>query len=152
MLCALAYRLLLALAVLFVGLSHGVAAVADPIVGTWAEVDEDGEVGAWIAVTEKGGHFEGRIVRLFPGADEPAEPVCSRCSGPRKNAPVLGLTVIERLKRQGDAYAGGRIVDPDDGSEYQLEARLSEGGKSLIIRAFAGVSLLGRTQVWRRQP
>jgi uncharacterized protein (DUF2147 family) len=125
---------------------------ADPIVGTWAEVDEDGEVGAWIAITAKGGLFEGRIVKLFPGPGEPAEPVCGACDGQRKDAPVLGMTVVAGLRRQGDKYSGGRILDPDDGTEYQLEAHLGEGGKTLTIHAFSGISLLGRTQVWRRQP
>lgn len=128
------------------------AAPADPIVGTWAQVDEDGDVGAWIAIADKGGRFEGRIVKLFPGAGDPPDPVCGKCSGPRKGAPVLGLTVIEGLRRQGDVYGGGTILDPDEGTEYRLEARLGDEGRTLSVRAYAGISLLGRTQVWRRQP
>lgn len=145
-------RLAFALGALLVASSQAPAAPADPIVGTWAEVDEDGDVGAWVAIAEKGGRFEGRIVKLFPSEGEPANPVCSACSGARKDTPVLGMTVIEGLKRQGDVYAGGRILDPDDGSEYQLEVRLGEGGKTLSVRAFKGVALLGRTQVWQRLP
>lgn len=128
------------------------AAPQDPIVGTWAAADEDGDVGALVTIAEKGGTFEGRISRLFPSPGDPANPVCDKCTGARKGAPLLGLTVVQGLRRQGGDYEGGRILDPDTGTEYQLKAQLADGGQTLTIRAFAGVSLLGRTQVWRRQP
>jgi uncharacterized protein (DUF2147 family) len=133
-------------------ISGPAAAAADPIVGTWDQVDEDGDVGAVVAIAEKAGRFEGRIVKLFPGPDEPANPVCDKCRGARHNVPVLGMTVIEGLRREGDHYAGGTIVDPDTGSEYRLEVRLGPDGRTLAVRAFTGVSLFGRTQTWRREP
>ena len=123
----------------------------DPIVGEWEQVDEDGQVGALVALRERGGVVEGVIVKVFPEPGEPGNPVCSRCQGPLKDAPVVGLTVIRDLKRTPEGYRGGQILDPDTGDTYQLEAKLSPTGQALEVRGFKGVSLFGRTQVWRRR-
>ncbi|GGH19075.1 hypothetical protein GCM10007036_21710 [Alsobacter metallidurans] len=126
------------------------AAPPDPIVGVWEQVDEDGDVGALIALKERGGTIEGVIVKLFPAPGEPPNPVCSACLGALHNAPLLGLTVVDGLRRTKERYEGGSILDPDTGETYQLTAVLAAGNRSLQVHAYRGVSLLGRTQQWRR--
>ena len=56
------------------------------------------------------------------------------------------------MTRRDDEYAGGEILDPETGSVYRCRFRLQDGGRKLLVRGFAGVALLGRTQVWIREP
>ena len=145
-------RILVPLLMLLAALQPALAGPPDPIVGTWAAADEDGDVGALVSMGDMGGPFVGRITKLFPAPGDPANPTCDTCTGARMGAPLMGLTVVEGLRRQGAGYEGGRILDPDTGTQYQLKAQLGDDGRTLTIRAFAGVALLGRTQTWRRQP
>jgi uncharacterized protein (DUF2147 family) len=128
------------------------AGAADPITGTWQQVDEDGEVGALVALAVDQGAVVGRITKVFPGPGEPADPVCDKCPGALRGKPVLGLTVVRGLKPEGRHYAGGRILDPETGEDYDLQADLSPDGQTLSVRAYRGLSLLGRSQTWRRAP
>lgn len=55
------------------------------------------------------------------------------------------------LKKQGEVWAGGEILDPKNGKIYRAKMSLSEDGNSLNVRGFIGVSLIGRTQTWHRE-
>jgi len=125
---------------------------ADPITGTWQQVDEDGEVGALVALAVDHGAVVGRITKVFPGPGEPEDPVCEKCPGALRGKPVVGLAIVRGLKPEGRHYAGGRILDPETGDDYDLQADLSPDGQSLSVRAYRGLSLLGRSQTWRRAP
>jgi uncharacterized protein (DUF2147 family) len=134
------------------GLAPLGAQAADPIAGTWEHRDEDGRVDALIALGPAGGGIEGRIVKVFPGDGEPANPVCEACTGPLHNAPLVGLRIVSGLRPVKGAYEQGRLLDPDTGSEYSMQARISADGRQLEVRAYKGVSLLGRTETWNRAP
>jgi uncharacterized protein (DUF2147 family) len=49
-------------------------------------------------------------------------------------------------------WEGGKILDPENGTEYSLRLTPIEGGAKLQVRGFLGFSLLGRTQTWVRVP
>ncbi len=56
------------------------------------------------------------------------------------------------IKKDSDTkWAGGKIMDPNNGKTYSSKMELIYGGKKLQVRGFLGISLLGRTQVWERQ-
>ena len=80
--------------------------------GLWQKLDENGKPMGWFLFVEHNGVYEGSIAKLFPrpGHDEP-NPICSRCPGDRKNAPLLGLSLIRGMKRQGLRYDGGSIIE-----------------------------------------
>ena len=61
------------------------------------------------------------------------------------------MQILSGLKPDGDEWAGGEILDPNNGKVYKAKARLADGGKKLEVRGFIGVSLLGRTQTWQRE-
>ncbi|WP_315856578.1 DUF2147 domain-containing protein [Rhizobium leguminosarum] len=63
----------------------------------------------------------------------------------------MGLVILSGLKKDGDEYTGGKILDPDNGKVYSSKIYLADEGKKLNVRGFIGVSLLGRSQVWERQ-
>ncbi|MFO1149047.1 MAG: DUF2147 domain-containing protein [Alsobacter sp.] len=140
--------------VTLLGLACGPASAqaADPIAGTWEHRDEDGRVDALIAFSRAGGTIDGRIVKVFPGEGEPADPVCDACTGALHNAPLVGLLIVSGLRPVHGGYEGGRLIDPDTGGEYAMKARVAGDGRQLEVRAYKGVSILGRTEIWTRRP
>ncbi len=144
----------LALTILLGALPGAASAAPPSVTGTWQQFDEDtGALQALVTITEHGGVVEGVVTKLFPIPGEPANPVCADCKGAKKDRPVLGMKVIERMKRASDgSYDGGVITDPESGTEYRCHLSLSEDGKLLEVRGFVGVSLFGRTQEWKRAP
>jgi uncharacterized protein (DUF2147 family) len=121
--------------------------------GFWQETDDQGRPGAWFLFVEKDGLYEGRFVKMFkqPGEQE-LFLTCRKCTGDQKDAPMMGLTIVKGMKRNGDKYTGGTILDPRDGTLYHAQMELSADGQELSVRGYLGIPLLGQTQVWTRQP
>ena len=123
-------------------------AQAEGIAGTWKTIDDETrQPKALVQITETGNEYQGKIIRLFANPDVK----CSKCEGDRKDKPVDGMTILWGLKKTGETYEGGKILDPKNGKIYDSKARLVDGGQKLEVRGFMGVSLLGRTQTWDRQ-
>jgi uncharacterized protein (DUF2147 family) len=55
------------------------------------------------------------------------------------------------LKKQGDEYERGAILDPESGKLYRATMKLDGDGRKLGVRGFIGFSLFGRTQTWVRE-
>jgi uncharacterized protein (DUF2147 family) len=130
-----------------------VRAAETSALGLWEQVDESsGKAESWFRITERNGVYEGKIVKIFfkPGEDE--NWVCDKCQGAERGQPVLGLTLIKGMRRNGDAYEDGTIMDPRDGSVYRALMRLSPDGRKLEVRGYLGISLFGRSQTWNRLP
>lgn len=144
----------IAAAVVLLGVGTLAAPTAEPTaVGLWEQVDESsGKAESWFKISERNGVYEGNVVKIFskPGEDENF--VCSKCEGSEKGAPVLGLTLIKGMQRNGLAYENGTIMDPRDGAVYRALMKLSPDGRKLEVRGYLGISLFGRTQVWNRLP
>jgi len=64
---------------------------------------------------------------------------------------LIGLRILWDLRKDGDEWSGGRILDPDNGKVYKCSIAVEHDGKKLRVRGFIGFSLLGRTQFWLRQ-
>ncbi len=121
-------------------------------VGLWKNVDDvSGKPKALIRITENQGELSGRIEKLFRAPSEDQNPKCDKCEGARKDQPVLGMVFMSGLKKHGDEYAGGEILDPDNGKVYKSKMTLTDGGKKLNVRGYIGFALFGRSQVWLRQ-
>jgi uncharacterized protein (DUF2147 family) len=126
------------------------ADVASPV-GLWKNVDDvSGKPRALIRITDANGTLVGKIERVFPGPGEDPNPKCDKCEGSKKDAPIIGLEILSGLTKDGDEFAGGEILDPDNGKVYRSKIRLIDDGKRLSVRGYIGMPLLGRSQTWER--
>ena len=145
-----AMRALIVAAALMV--ASNLAAAAGSPAGTWRSIDDKTkQERSIIRISEENGEFKGVVEKLFdqPG-DDPAH-LCKECKGERKDKPIVGMTILWGLKKDGDTWAGGEILDPHNGKIYRCKMTLSEDGKSLNVRGFIGISLIGRSQIWYRE-
>ena len=122
------------------------------VAGLWEQSDDDGVVGAWFVFEEKDGFFNGRLVKAFPKPEDPVFDTCARCTGDQKDAKMMGLTIINGMKRTGLTYKDGSILDPRDGNVYHAEMAMSPDGQSLAVRGYLFMPMLGKTQTWKRLP
>ena len=120
-------------------------------VGRWQTVDDKtGKPSGVVRIYEQNGTLYGNIEKVL----DPARAAfnCVACTDDRKGKPLLGLNIIRGLKRDGDGWNGGTVIDPETGSVYKASARLDDGGRKLVVRGYLGISLLGRSQTWVREP
>lgn len=98
--------------------------------------------------------FEGKVVGILPlPSDDPDNPgrLCKLCTDERKDKPILGMISLRGLRPDGDVFAGGETLDPDNGKTYRCKLMVRDGGNRLDVRGFIGMALIGRTQSWVRE-
>lgn len=147
----LKFRLIapLALSLLF-----GMPALAQDLsspAGQWTTIDDTtGKPKSVVEINVAGDQLTGKVLEVLQ-SDQGPHPICKECDGERKNQPIEGMTIIWDMKKDGDGWAGGTILDPKTGKTYGCKIHLADGGQKLEVRGFKGFSLLGRTQVWQRK-
>lgn len=121
-------------------------------VGLWKTIDDSsGKPTALIRITENNGELTGKIEKLFRAPNEDQNPKCHLCTDYRKDQPIVGMTIVSGLKKDGNEYTGGEILDPKNGKVYKSKLTPLDGGKKVEVRGYIGVPMFGRSQVWLRQ-
>ena len=121
--------------------------------GLWKTIDDNTkQPKAYIRIVETNGVYSGKLEKIIdPTA--PNEAICKACTDDRKDKPLLGLELMRGVKQNADdktVFDGGRILDPNNGTDYKVKLKPIEGGAKLEVRGYVGFSLLGRTQTWIR--
>jgi Uncharacterized protein conserved in bacteria len=123
-------------------------------IGTWktvaSEGPDKGKAKSHIEIFEKSGVYFGKIVKLLL---KPQDTLCDKCKGDLKNKPMVGMVNIQNMKKTGstdeelgEAYAGGTVMNPDDGKIYKCKFWVK--GDVLTLRGYIG--FIYKTQIWSR--
>ncbi len=121
---------------------------AQNIFGKWNSFDEEtDQIESVIEVYEKDGKAYAKIVKITD--PERQDATCFNCKGKIKDQPILGMDILTGLKKKTDEWSGGKILDPKNGKEYKCYIKLLDEN-TLKLRGYIGISLLGRTAVWKR--
>ena len=139
-------RYLLGLAMLTAMAGASVPALAaPPVEGFWLTEKRK----AVIELYGCGAHLCGRIAWLGePRAEDGSLRRDRDNPDPsRRDRPWCGLTVITGLESSGKGgWEGGQFYYPKHGRSYRI--RLRAEGRTLNVRAYLGVPLLGRSETW----
>ncbi|CDF78762.1 conserved hypothetical protein (DUF2147) [Formosa agariphila KMM 3901] len=118
------------------------------IIGQWETYDDKtNEKKALIEIEKTNDIYTAKIIKKYIGEENS---VCEKCEGDKKNKPIIGLVIIEGIKKDGKEYNDGTILDPESGDVYSCYLKLVDDNK-LKVRGYMGVALLGRTQYWIRK-
>ncbi len=128
-----------------------IAAESDSPVGKWKTFDDKtGRAKSIVRIREENGELTGKVLEVLESPAGP-HPVCRPCEGERKDQPVEGMTILWGAKKNGDAWDGGEILDPQNGRIYHVSLTLLDNGQKLEVHGYIGISAIGRSQIWQRQ-
>lgn len=123
------------------------ASFGQTIVGKWKTIDDEtNKPKSIVEIYEKGGKYFGKVTKLFRTPDEEQDPVCNECDPEdnRYKKKVIGMEILRDLKKDGDEYSEGNILDPNNGKIYKCKIWMD--GKNLMLRGYIGPFY--RTQTW----
>ena len=129
-------------------LSMAQSAEGDLILGVW----ESGSGKARVKIDKQGDKYVGRIVWLREPNNEEGKPKVDKNNPDEKlrNTPLLGYRMLKDFIYTGEKnWEEGTIYDPENGSTYSCEITMTDDN-TLDVRGFIGLSVFGRTDVWKR--
>lgn len=65
-----------------------------------------------------------------------------------RNRDLLAVEFLTNFMFDDNSYTNGRIYDPESGKTY--DCKISFSGKNLKVRGYVGISLFGRTEIFKR--
>ncbi|NBB22867.1 DUF2147 domain-containing protein [Runella sp. CRIBMP] len=134
---------------LFISAYTSMAQNADAVLGVW----KNGEGTGMVQIYKKADKYYGKIVWLKVVNDPDGTPRKDINNPDEKlrPRPLKGLENLRDFVFKGEnKWEEGRIYDPKTGNDYACEMTMVDEN-TLEVRGFIGVSLFGRTDVWKRQ-
>ena len=138
---------ILVLSIFMVCFTIKAKAQTDQIEGLWYNDVKSGKI---LISKAANGKFYGKVVWLKEPLKDGKPKVDELNADPKlRTRPRLGLPVLADFIKEGtDRYTDGTIYDPLNGKTYSCN--ITYKGKTLAIRGYIGISLLGRTTIWSR--
>lgn len=140
----LAIALLLAVPALF---SFSAVNQGDEILGMW--LTSNGK--AKVRIYRAGDQYFGKLVGgsdLYEADGKTPKKDVKNDDPSRRGRTVKDLVFLNGFKYSDGSWTDGTIYDPKNGSTYSCKMKLK--GASLEIRGYIGISLFGRTEIWKR--
>lgn len=123
------------------------SAAADDILGEWY----NGTKEAKVQIYKTGDKYSGKIVWLKePNRDGKPKLDDKNPDPSKRNNKIIGLVMLKNFTNVApNKWENGKIYDPKNGKEYSCEITLKDP-KTLDVRGYIGISLIGRTDKWTR--
>jgi uncharacterized protein (DUF2147 family) len=141
-------NLYVALSVLFLTSTPALAQKikADDIIGIWVA----GENKAKVQIYKSGNRYYGKITWLKNPMKDGKPKTDNKNPDPKlRHTPIVGLVVLKNFVFDDGEWLSGNIYDPSNGKEYSCKITMPDIN-TLKVRGYIGISLLGRTEVWKR--
>jgi len=120
---------------------------AQSVFGKWKTIDDrTGKPKAVINIYEYKGLLYGKVVKILEKGKEDA--LCTKCKGDRKDKPVMGMKIIEGLKKNDNGeWKGKTLFDPEQAMTFRCKLWLNPKNKNeLKVRGY--LAFIYRTQTW----
>ncbi|WP_411032016.1 DUF2147 domain-containing protein [Spongiimicrobium sp. 3-5] len=119
------------------------------IFGKWKTIDDrTGMPKAIVEVYEKDGLMYGKIDTILEAGRSDAR--CIKCKGERKDKPIVGMQIINALKKNSKGeYKGSTLFDPEQAMTFRCKIWLNrDDPDKLMVRGY--LAFIYRTQTWIR--
>lgn len=119
------------------------------VTGSWKTIDDEtGTEKSVVEIFERNGMVYGKVAKLYPSQGDPKDPACDACDpkDARYKKKVIGMEILLNMKKSGNEYAGGTILDPKNGKVYSC--KIWREGEELKVRGYLGPFF--RTQTWKK--
>jgi uncharacterized protein (DUF2147 family) len=134
---------------------HAAAASAtEPLLGLWQGSDEGSnpKTTSIIEVFAQGDRLNARIVRTLDAQGQEIHPVCTRCPGELQGKPTRGMVFVRDLRKQGEQWVDGRVIDLRPGSSQGWTATcdLTLINGQAVLHGYMGLRAFGQSSRWKR--
>ncbi|MCZ4244272.1 DUF2147 domain-containing protein [Pedobacter punctiformis] len=135
------------LMLLFVALAYNaVAQNKDAILGKWLNPSGEGQ----IEIYKKGDKYFGKLAWLKePNLNGKPKTDSKNPEANLQNRPLWGLEILKNFIFDDGKWTDGTIYDPKSGKTYSCNMTL-KSTDVLNVRGYVGISLLGRSETFRR--
>ncbi len=119
------------------------------IEGTWIP----GSGKASVRIYKTGDHYYGAIISLKEPIDSVSHKPKVDKNNPdnsKRNTPLMGYLLLKNFIYDDGIWKNGTIYDPENGKTYSCKITMKDKN-TLDVRGFIGISLIGRTDVWKRK-
>ncbi len=119
------------------------------LVDTWVTEENKSN----IQIVEKDGKFYGRIAWLKEPTYEDGTKKIDKNNPKEKHQadPLIGLWILKGFTYSGEnKWEEGTVYDPENGKTYSCEINMTDKD-TIEVRGYIGISLIGRTSVWKRK-
>ena len=132
---------------LFITISSAVfAQKADHVLGKW--LNSSGE--AQIEVYKKGDKYFGKLCwTKEPNENGKIKMDSKNPDSKLRSNSLLGLNIVKDFVYDGSKWTDGKVYDPQTGKTYSANISMT-GLNQLNMRGYIGISLIGRTENWKR--
>jgi uncharacterized protein (DUF2147 family) len=95
--------------------------------GRWTTYNEQtGSALSVIEIVKSGNSIEGKVSQILLEPYQGEDPICTKCSGERKDKKVIGMNFLWGFKKDGDSWTTGKILDPESGEIYASKLWLDD--------------------------
>jgi len=121
---------------------------ADDIIGVWLT----GSGKAHVKIDKVGNYYFGRIVWLKEPLNAEGKPKVDKNNEDvsKQSKPLMGMQLVGGFEwKNNNLWDNGNIYDPENGKSYRCKINL-ENSTTMNIRGYIGISLFGRTDIWKK--